>query len=178
MTVTPGRHLASRPSRQARVFKRNAGQLRFLGRRFRATAAPPPAPTGGRGPHRPDDTTAPLDSPGPPPCTGQASPPARVERSHAALCGRLSQGSATRRQTAAVPGSGLAGSMARKGVWAAAFVLGWMSRAAQGQTDNDILNFALQLECVEAEFFSYAAFGVGLSASLLGGGEESYYLGL
>ncbi|MEJ2803782.1 ferritin-like domain-containing protein [Comamonadaceae bacterium PP-2] len=36
-------------------------------------------------------------------------------------------------------------------------------------TDAEILNFALNLEYLEAQFYQYAAFGVGLSASMLGG---------
>lgn len=40
-------------------------------------------------------------------------------------------------------------------------------------TATDILNFALNLECLEAEFYSYAAFGKGLDDDLLGGGPAS-----
>lgn len=44
---------------------------------------------------------------------------------------------------------------------------------ATNYTDIDLLNFALNLEYLEAEFYSYAAYGYGLSAEDRGNGSAS-----
>ena len=44
-----------------------------------------------------------------------------------------------------------------------------IGQSTTGPTDIDILNFALNLEYLEAQFYQYAVFGVGLPESQLGG---------
>lgn len=56
-------------------------------------------------------------------------------------------------------------------VIAAAAAVGTVSGAhLPAPTGADILNFALNLECLEAEFYSFAAYGKGLTATQRGGG--------
>ena len=40
-------------------------------------------------------------------------------------------------------------------------------------TDSDILNFGLNLKCLEAEYYSWGAFGKGLTSAQRGGGPPS-----
>lgn len=47
------------------------------------------------------------------------------------------------------------------------------ARQALAVTDNDIMNFAMNLECLEAEYYSNAVYGYGLNQTTLGGGPGS-----
>ena len=54
-----------------------------------------------------------------------------------------------------------------------AFLAARTALAAISPSDSDILNFAMNLECLEAEYYSTAINGYGLNSSTLGGGPQA-----
>lgn len=61
-------------------------------------------------------------------------------------------------------------SLGASAIGSASLLTGFTPAIAQSTvTDADVLNFALNLEYLEAQFYYFAAFGEGLPASLLGG---------
>eukprot|EP00897_Mesotaenium_endlicherianum_P003072 jgi/Mesen1/2793/ME000170S01890 len=62
--------------------------------------------------------------------------------------------------------------MASKAAFFVAFLALFSCAASAADIDVAILNFALNLECLEAQFYSYAAYGKGLSSADTGNGPK------
>lgn len=50
--------------------------------------------------------------------------------------------------------------------------------SAAAQNDADVMNFALNLECLEAAFYTCAAYGVNLTDAYLGEASKAWYSAL